>query len=150
MNPPPTGRLLSTTGGRDLVITRTFEADIEDVWASISEPERTARWFAAWSGPAGVGSTIRARLVFEEGAPEVEMRIDACEPPRLLAVSSLDEYGSWRLEARLQQAGSTTTLEFVQHLEPGTDVGSVGPGWEYYLDQLVASPEGRPPLPFDD
>ncbi len=150
MSPQPTGRVVSTTDGRDLVLTRTFEADIDDVWASITEPERTARWFAAWSGEPEVGATIRYRLTFEEGAEEADMRIDACEPPRLLAVSASDDYGSWRLEARLSQTGPTTTLEFVQHLDDSADVGSIGPGWEYYLDMLAAVRDGRPQPVFND
>jgi hypothetical protein len=72
MNPTPTGRLVRTPEGRDLVITRTFRAPIEDVWASITEPERTARWFGPWSGEAGPGKTIRYTMAFEEGGPEME------------------------------------------------------------------------------
>ena len=99
---------------------------------------------------AAVGATIRYRLVFEEGAPEAEMRIDACDPPRLLAVSSIDEHGAWRLEARLHQDGDVTTLELVHHLDDGVDVASVGPGWEYYLDLLVASRDGTSQPDFGD
>jgi uncharacterized protein YndB with AHSA1/START domain len=150
--PTPTGRLVRTQDGRDLVLTRTFRATIDDVWASITEPERTVRWFASWTGDARPGSTVRYRLAFEEGdAPEGDMSIDACEPPRFLAVSSEDEYGSWRLEARLaEDAGGITTLTFVQHLDADTDVGSVGPGWEFYLDKLVASRGEQPDPDFDD
>lgn len=150
MNPPPTGRILSTTDGRDLVLTRTFKADIEDVWASITESERTARWFASWSGTPGPGRTIRFSMLFEEGDHEAEMRIDICEPPHRLAVSAKDDYGGWRIEARLEQDGDVTTMTFIQHLEPDTDVGSIGPGWEYYLDMLVASLDGTPQPNFDD
>jgi len=33
----------------------------------------------------------------------------------------------------------------------GTEgVGEVGPGWEYYLDALVASRDGQPAPDFDD
>ena len=101
-NPRPTGRLEATKDGRDLVLERTFRAGIEDVWASITESERTARWFASWTGEAGPGKTIRYRLEFEEGKPEADMRIDACEPPQHLAVRSIDEFGAWRLEAVLE------------------------------------------------
>jgi uncharacterized protein YndB with AHSA1/START domain len=69
--PTPTGRIVRTAEGRDLVLTRSFRAPIEDVWASITESERTARWFASWSGEPGPGRTIRYRLSFEEGTPEV-------------------------------------------------------------------------------
>ena len=47
-----------------------FEPASTDVWASITESERTARWFASWTGDAGPGKTIRYRLEFEEGKPE--------------------------------------------------------------------------------
>src|SRR5687768_1736884 len=98
MNPTPTGRVLQTEHGRDLVLTRKFSAPIDDVWASITESERTARWFVSWSGDARPGATITCRMVMEEGQPESQMTIDACEPPHHLAVTSTDEYGTWRLE----------------------------------------------------
>lgn len=146
MTPEPSGRLL----GRDLVLTRSFRAPIEDVWASITESERTARWFASWTGEAGPGRTIRIRLTLEDGAPENDMTIDACEPPHHLAVSAEDEYGSWHLEARLAEDAGVTVLTFVHHLDDTADVGSTGPGWEYYLDCLVTSRADQPPPDFDD
>ena len=150
MTPTPNGRLDLSGGRRDLVITRTFRAPIDDVWASITEPERTARWFASWSGDAGPGKTIRYRLTQEEGEPEGDMTIDACEPPRHLAVTAADDYGGWRLEATLAEAAGITTLTFVQHLAPDVDISNVGPGWEFYLDLLVASRDGAPKPVFDD
>ena len=47
-------------------------------------------------------------------------------------------------------AGGVTTLRFVHHLDDGVDVGSVGPGWEYYLDMLVASRDKQELPKFDD
>jgi hypothetical protein len=43
-----------------------------------------------------------------------------------------------------------TTLTFVQHLTDTRSVGDTGPGWEYYLDMLVASRNGGPLPKFDD
>jgi len=149
MTPSPSGRVLRTADGRDLVLTRSFRAPIEDVWASITESERTARWFVSWSGDAGPGRTIRYRMELEEGAPEGDMTIDACDAPRHLAVSSKDEYGSWRLEATLAEVDGTTELTFVHHLDAGANPGEIGPGWEYYLDRLVASRDGGTPPDFD-
>jgi uncharacterized protein YndB with AHSA1/START domain len=150
MTPRPNGQLLGTADGRDLVLTRSFRAGIDDVWASITESERTARWFASWTGEPGPGKTIRYKLVFEGDAPEADMTIDACEPPHHLAVSTRDEYGTWRLEARLTENEGVTELTFIHHLDEGADVGSVGPGWEYYLDMLVASRTGDQLPDFDD
>jgi hypothetical protein len=41
-------------------------------------------------------------------------------------------------------------LRFTQHLTTTDAVGEVGPGWEYYLDALVAAREERPLPVFDD
>lgn len=150
MTPIPTGRIVRTQHGRDLVIVRTFRAPIEDVWASITEPERTARWFADWSGDAGPGRNISYTLTFEPGAVPKEMTIEACEPPRHLSVRAVDDYGNWHLEAHLNEANGVTELRFTQHLDGGTSVGEVGPGWEFYLDNLAAARDGSPLPDFND
>ncbi|MEU8360737.1 SRPBCC family protein [Nonomuraea sp. NPDC048882] len=148
-SPIPTGRLFRTEEGSDLVLTRTFRAPAEDVWASITESDRTARWFGPWEGDAAPGNTIKVQLRFEEQTPWYDMRIDACEPPRRLAISSLDESGAWHLELLLTETDGVTELRFVQHLESEDGIGDIGPGWEYYLDLLVASRDGSPTPGFD-
>ncbi|MEV6319445.1 SRPBCC family protein [Streptomyces sp. NPDC051776] len=149
MKPTPTGRLLPTANGCDLVLTRTFRAPIEDVWASVTEPQRTARWFGPWEGDAAPGRTIRVRMAYEEGAPWCDVRIDACEPPRRLAVSMGDDAEKWRMELCLSESGGTTELHLVQHLTSEKGLGEVGPGWEYYLDMLVAAREDAEKPDFD-
>lgn len=146
----PTGRLFPTAGGSDLVLRRTFHASIEDVWASATEPERTARWFGPWRGQAGPGRTIEVRMAFEDEAPWSELRIEACEPPRRLAVSMVDESGTWRMELLLAEADGSTELRLVHHLDTEDAIGDVGPGWEYYLDMLVAARDDSPRPDFDD
>jgi hypothetical protein len=47
-------------------------------------------------------------------------------------------------EISLEEAGGTTTSTFVHHLADRTMAGDFGPGWEFYLDLLVDSREGRP------
>ena len=60
------GRLFPTATGHDLELTRTFRAPVEDVWASVTEPDRTARWFGAWKGEPGPGNTIQLQMAFED------------------------------------------------------------------------------------
>ncbi|WP_419994817.1 SRPBCC family protein [Streptomyces boninensis] len=150
MNPAPTGRLMPTEDGHDLVLSRTFRAPIDDVWASVTEPERTARWFGPWEGDAAPGRTVRVQMAYEDGAPWCDLRIDACEPPRLLAVAMVDEAGDWPMELRLSEAEGTTQLQLIHHLTTTKGIGEVGPGWEYYLDMLLAARSGAEPPDFDD
>ncbi|MBH0774984.1 SRPBCC family protein [Nocardia bovistercoris] len=148
----PAGRLFGTEAGADLVITRRFRAPITDVWASLTESERTARWFGPWKGEAGPGRTIEVQMTYEEEQPWMNMRVDACEPPRRLGISAVDEHGSWWLEVELTETDSGTDMRFTQHFDK-SDLGSVshtGPGWEYYLDAFVAAHEGAAQPDFDD
>jgi hypothetical protein len=78
------------------------------------------------------------------------VEIEACEPPRRLAVRSVDDAGEWRMELRLAEAAGVTRLELVQHLDDPSVAASTGPGWEYYLDMLVAARAGAPPPDFAD
>jgi uncharacterized protein YndB with AHSA1/START domain len=147
---PPAGRLLATAGGADLVVSRTFRAPVEDVWASLTESERTARWFGAWEGDAGPGRMIKLQMAYEEGAPWFDVRIDVCEPPRRLVVTANDDAGGWHLELLLTPTEGRTDLRLVHHLSSTDGTGEMGPGWEYYLDMLVAARDDRPTPSFDD
>jgi len=146
MSPIPTGRLF----GDDLVLTRTFRASIDDVWASLTDPVRTARWFGPWEGDAGPGRTIKVQMMHEEGKPWMDMTIDACEAPHRLAVSAMEEHGGWHMELELAETEGVTELRFTHHLTSTDGVGEVGPGWEFYLDALVASRDDQPAPDFND
>ena len=147
---PPTGRLIPTPDGYDLILTRTVRAPLDDVWASITEPERTARWFGPWEGAAGPGRTVRIQMVHEEGSPWFDLRIEACRPPSHLAVSMTDDAGDWHLEVHLVHVDDTTEIRLVQHRDSAEGLGEIGPGWEYYLDMLLAARDGSSLPMFDD
>ena len=144
MNPKPTGRLR----GNDLVLNRTFRAPIDDVWTSVTRSESTARWFGPWE-PTGDDKKIRIQMAFEEGKPWLDGTIEHCEAPHHLAVRTKSAYGEKLLSMTLSESAGTTTLEFVHHQVNRKAIGELGPGWEYYLDNLVAAREGNSPPKFD-
>jgi uncharacterized protein YndB with AHSA1/START domain len=146
MNPRPTGRM----NGNDLILTRSFRAPIEDVWTSVTKSESTARWFGRWEGDAGVGKTVRLKMVFEKGDAWTNVTIERCDAPRHLAVRTKSDYGEQSYELTLVQTGDTTEMTFVHHLRDRNAVGEMGPGWEYYLDNLVAVRAGETLPSFDD
>ncbi|MCA9588387.1 MAG: hypothetical protein KC657_23870 [Myxococcales bacterium] len=69
MSKKPTGRLEKTADGVDLHLERTFKGTPADVWESLTDPKRTARWYGPWEGEPGAGNTIRVQMAFEEGKP---------------------------------------------------------------------------------
>ena len=146
MSPKATGHVR----GNDLILTRMFRASMDDVWASVTKSENTAPWFGGWEGDAGPGKIVRLQLVHEKGQPWANVMIEECEAPHRLVVTMKDEYGDWRIELTLTQADDKTELRFVQRLSDRKLAGDVGPGWEYYLDMLVATREGKALPSFDD
>lgn len=150
MNTTPTGSLVATAEGRDLKLARTLDVPVEELWAWLTEPEKTVRWIGGWSGTPRAGSTVRFTLSFEEGTPESALEIVTCVPPRHLAVRLSDESGGWPLEVFVAEAGGGSTVTLVHHLDEAADPADVGPGWEYYLDNLLAAQAGLAPVKFED
>lgn len=148
--PEPTGRLIKNGDQAALVIERRFASPIEDVWASLTEPERTARWIGTWRGDAGTDKTVELQLSQEEGAPWTPVMINICDAPRRLKVTATGSYGGWVLEAELSVEGDGTLLIFTQHLATLAEGIETGPGWEYYLDLMIAGHNDQPAPDFND
>ena len=78
-------------------------------------------------------------------APAETILIDECtEPSRLVMRSARpddkSEVWSWQLD--LSEADGVTTLAFAQEVVNVELAESVGPGWDYYLDRMVAAESG--------
>lgn len=137
--------------------TRTFRAPIEDVWAAVTESERLARWIGSWTGDPADGEVI-FRMGFEgDDMPSELFRIDACEAPRLLRITSTAPHDGenpqvWDLRIHLAEEDGVTTLVFAQSVPEPTMAEGVGPGWHYYLDRMVAAETGADveAIDFDD
>lgn len=142
MSPRATGKVVRTHDGADLVVERRFVGTPEDVWESITASTSTARWIGPWTGEPSVGNTVTLVMQFEEGAPACPLEIEACDPPRRLVVASKGEHGGWRMSFALRAEGDETVLVFTQHGVAPEAVASAGPGWEYYLDRIVAARTG--------
>jgi uncharacterized protein YndB with AHSA1/START domain len=126
-------RPIESGEGVAIVLRRSYDAQIEDVWDAVTNPDRMKRWFLPVSGDLRVGGTFQL-----EGNAGGE--ILRCEPPRLLKVT----FGgpTSLVELRLTSAAdSGTTLE-LEHTVPiemaGSGAGAlyVGPGWDSALMAL--------------
>jgi uncharacterized protein YndB with AHSA1/START domain len=119
-----------------VVATRTYDAEIADVWDALTSAERIPRWFMPITGELRLGG--RFQLTGNAGG-----EILRCEPPRALTVTW--EYGgevSW-VEVRLVADGAATRLELehTAHVPPEFwdqyGPGAVGVGWELGLMGLA-------------
>ncbi|MFI6219577.1 SRPBCC family protein [Nocardia salmonicida] len=147
--PTATGHRRDLADGAYCEWTRTFRAPIEDVWAAVTEPRRLARWLGTWTGDPTTGE-VKFQMLFEDEMPAERFRIDECDAPHRLRVTTSMPYDGenpehWQLRLDLVEEGGITTLTFAQNVPDPGMAENVGPGWDYYLDRLVAAESDRDP-----
>lgn len=138
-----TGRRETRAGVDHLALDRDFTAPVEEVWAAVTDPERLSRWIGTWTGDPASGA-VDFRMTSEgEDVPVERYVIEACEPPTRLVTRAPSLDGSdWVLTLDLAEIDGGTRLTFAQAVADPDTAASVGPGWEYYLDRLVAAETG--------
>jgi uncharacterized protein YndB with AHSA1/START domain len=106
-----------------VLMKRSYDADIEDLWDALTDPVRLKRWFLPITGDLKVGGTFQ--LEGNAGGEILE-----CEPPRRLKVS----FGGPTsiVELRLSEGGGLELEHTVPIEMAGSVAGAlfVGPGWD--------------------
>lgn len=128
-------RATSEGEAHTVLLRRTYDAAVEDVWDACTDPERISRWFLPVSGDLKPGGHYQL-----EGNAGGE--ILRCEPPELLRVSWLfgENPGFSEVQVRLRSEGGERTtfeLEHVavvpQEMWDQYGPGAVGVGWDLGL-----------------
>jgi uncharacterized protein YndB with AHSA1/START domain len=110
-----------------VLLRRSYDAPIGDVWDAVTQPDRIKRWFMPISGELRVGGSFQL-----EGNAAGE--ILTCEPPSLLRVT----FGGPTsiVQVRLTPEGDSDTVLELEHTVPieiaqsGAGALYVGPGWD--------------------
>ncbi len=132
------------SGGSRLEFRRTWPDDADDVWAALTDPERTTRWIGAYEGERSNGATGVFTMTAEDGAPSERLTIVECIEPHRLVLDWPDN-DDWRIELDLVAQRGGTTLIFVQRFADEAAVPDVATGWHWYLDRLDAEISGTDP-----
>lgn len=128
-------RQVETGEARTVLLRRTYEAELADVWDAVTSPERISRWFLPVSGEFKVGG--RYQLEGNAGGEILE-----CEEPSRLRVSWLygPDPGFSEVEVRLTPEGEERTMLELEHVAVVPDEfwdqfgpGAVGVGWDLGL-----------------
>lgn len=120
---------------RTVLLRRTYDAELTDVWDAVTSPERIGRWFLPVSGEFKVGG--RYQLEGNAGGEILE-----CEEPTRLRVSWLygPDPGFSEVEVRITPEGEERTVLELEHVAVVPDEfwgqfgpGAVGIGWDLGL-----------------
>ncbi|GAA1599867.1 SRPBCC family protein [Kribbella sancticallisti] len=134
-------RQVSVTGEEvRVVLRRSYQAEVEEVWDALTDPERMRRWFMPISGELKVGGSFQ--LEGNAGGEILE-----CEPPERFKVT----FGgpTSLVEIKLTAGPDDTTELQMDHSVPAEYAGGaggalfVGPGWDGGLLGLALYLEGQ-------
>ena len=146
------GSLRSANGKGVVRIEDRYDTDIDDLWAAITDPARLARWHGQVEGDLRPGGKFR--LYIEASDIDSTGRVEACEPPRRLLVTTRETDESYRkgqgvppfdasLEATLTADGDHTILVIEVQGMPLDKIAFYGAGWQIHAESLAAHIAGR-------
>jgi uncharacterized protein YndB with AHSA1/START domain len=146
------GSLRSAAGKGVVRMEDRLDTDIDDLWSALTDPGRLARWYGQVEGDLRPGGEFR--LYIESAGLEGTGRVEACEPPRRLLVTTRETDESWRkgngappfneaIEATLTADGDQTNLVIEVRGVPLDKIAFYGAGWQIHAEDLAAYLAGR-------
>jgi uncharacterized protein YndB with AHSA1/START domain len=146
------GSLRSADGKGVVRIEDRYDTNIEDLWSALTDPRRLEGWHGQVEGDLRPGGEFR--LYLESDDVESTGRVEACEPPRRLLVTTRETDESWRrgqgvppfdttIEATLTADGGQTILAIEARGMPLDAIAFFGAGWQIHAENLAAYLAGR-------
>jgi uncharacterized protein YndB with AHSA1/START domain len=146
------GSLRSADGKGVVRVEDRYDTGIDDLWTALTDPLRLARWYGQVEGDLRPGGGFR--LYIESADLEGTGRVEACEPPRRLLVTTRETDESWRkgngappfdeaIEATLTADGDQTILVIEVQGMPLDKIAFYGAGWQIHAENLAAYLAGR-------
>lgn len=127
---------LHSADGKGVVrMKSTYPSGIDAVWSGITEPSRLAEWYGRVEGELRVGGEYTAFIPMSGW--DGHGRIDACEPPRRLRVTTWEEEGKEQVvTAELVADGKNTEFAIEVRGTPLDLVWAYGIGWRLHAENL--------------
>lgn len=146
------GSLRSADGNGVVRIEDHYDTDIDDLWSAITDPGRITRWYGRVEGELRPGGQFR--LYVDDADSDHAGRVEECEPPRRLRVTTRETDESYQrgkgvppydeiLEATLTADGDQTVLVIEVRGMALDAVAYYGAGWQIHAENLAAYLAGR-------
>ena len=139
------GSLRAADGSGVVRIEDHYDTGIDDLWSALTDPGRLARWYGEVEGDLRLGGEFRLRI--EGSGWDGAGRVEECEPPRRLLVSTSEKIEPYdeTIEATLTADGDQTILVIEARGMPLDKVAFYGAGWQLHAEDLASYLAGREP-----
>jgi len=146
------GSLRSADGAGVVRIEDRYDTGIDDLWSALTDPERLARWYGQVEGDLRPGGEFRVYI--EAADIESTGRVEVCDPPRRLVVTTRETDESYRrgqgvppfdqaIEVTSTADGDQTILVIEVRGIPLDKIAFYGAGWQIHAENLAAYVAGR-------
>ncbi len=150
------GRILGSLRSEDGVgvvrIVDRYDTTVDDLWSAITEPARLARWYGQVEGDLRPSGAFHLYLGSDDW--DGTGRVEACEPPRRLRITTRESDESWRrgqgvppfdeaIEGTLTADGGLTVLVIEVKGMPLHVLAAYGAGWQIHAENLADYLGGR-------
>jgi uncharacterized protein YndB with AHSA1/START domain len=146
------GSLRSADGQGVVRVGDRYDTGIDDLWSALTDPGRLARWYGQVTGDLRPGGEFG--LYIESDDWDGTGRVEACERPGRLRVTTRETDESWRkgrgappydeaIEATLTADGGQTILVIEVRGMPLDKIAYYGAGWQIHAETLAAYLAGR-------
>lgn len=119
---------------------------IDDLWRSLTDPDRLAKWFGEVEGELSEGGEFRVRIAL---SGERRGRVEACEPLERLQLTMRDpdpqpgQPEQTVIEVRLIAEGAQTRLVWEERGMPVNLLPAYGAGIQIHVEHLADYISGR-------
>lgn len=135
------GVLRRVDGGIEGTLERLIAHPRAEVWRTLTDPERFARWLAGGSIELRQGGSVK--IDFADSGTVIDSTVSAFEPERLLAYSWSHSGEPERpLRWELDDASGGTRLTLKVRVPSGEDIAKACAGFEAHLHMFEAVMEG--------
>ena len=146
------GSLRSADGKGVVRVEDRYDTGIDDLWSALTDPGRLARWYGQVEGDLRPGGQFRLHV--ESADIGATGRVEACEPPRRLLVTTRETEESYlrgqgvppydqAIEATLTADGDQTILVLDQPGLPLDQLAAYGAATQVHVEDLAAHLAGR-------
>jgi uncharacterized protein YndB with AHSA1/START domain len=127
----------------------TLDNHVEEVWSALTDSAELPKWLAP--GEIELREGGAARLAFADSGGDIESRVSAVEPQRLLEYSwSVPGEPLRPLRWKLEPIGPTTRLTLRLTVPANEDGARAAAGWAAHLEMLQCALIGVPAkFPFE-
>jgi uncharacterized protein YndB with AHSA1/START domain len=139
---------LRSADGKGVVrVEDRYDTDIDDLWLALTDPSRLARWYGQVEGDLRPGGQFRLHV--DDADSDSTGRVEECEPPRRLRVTTRETDESYLrgqgvppydgvIEATLTGGGDQTILVIEVRGMPLDAIAFYGAGWQIHAENLAA------------